>query len=101
MSVPITPVIVLLAFSFVGFAHAKNRSLQVVADGCPFIGERNSCIGLDLGNGTKYDISSANPRVDPTQHLGVGVYAQKTAKTSACGVVLQNIRWSYTKQVCR
>ena len=96
---------IFLAFSLVILNHAsataKITHKRVEVDGCPVaVGDR--CILLNPGNGTLYDISSANPPIDPTQHLGVAVSAQVSTKSGACnqGIPLQNIKWSYTKQRC-
>jgi hypothetical protein len=92
---------VLVSWPFAVEATPKNRVHEKVeVDGC-LVQDDNGCVYLKTGTRT-FDVSSANPKMDPKQHLGVALVARIASPGSMCkrGIPLDNIKWSYTKQVC-
>src|SRR4051794_9780094 len=81
------------------FAYAQSPSDET-HDGCVRAGTQAGCV--QLNSGQIYDVSSANPRMDPSLHLGVEVTAKRATTAGACatGIALDQIRWRYTNQHC-
>jgi hypothetical protein len=92
-------VLFVLVTGFSTRLDAASRSVPIEVNGC-VIAKSNGCILLISGN-DEYDVSSARPRIDPNQHLGV-VLTGERAITSSCkrAVPHTKIKWSYTKQLC-
>lgn len=90
----------LVSWPLVAEATPRNRAHNTIeVDGCLVQGD-DGCVYLETGT-AKFDVSLANPKMDPKQHLGVTLIAKK-AGAGVCkgGIPLENIKWSYTKQVC-
>jgi hypothetical protein len=91
----------LVSWPFVVAATPKNRTHdKVEVDGC-LVQDDDGCVYLETGT-AKFDVSLANPKMDPKQHLGVALVAKTASAGGMCkgGIRLDNIKWSYTKQVC-
>jgi hypothetical protein len=92
---------VICAIVTTGACYGAKAQPAIERDGCISLGKEPACILLQSGR--IYDVSSANPKMDPMRHLGVQVMGTKASRASACGtlaIVLDNILWRYTTQTC-
>ncbi len=83
-------------------AQPKGEASDRVAfTGCPMQGVEGGCLVIQAPDGTAYDISSARPRPRPG-YLRVRLTGRKSDRVGICqqGQILENIRWTYTKQRC-
>ena len=78
----------------------KGGGNTVSVTGCPTQGTAN-CLVIKGQDGSSYDISSAKPRPKPN-YLVIRLTGRKTDRVSMCnaGTVLDQIKWSYTRQKC-
>jgi hypothetical protein len=72
----------------------------VAVTACARAGVEASCLMITGGDGTVFNITSANPR--PLLDVMIQLRGTVTDKLSACnqGTVLDNISWTPTQQKC-
>ena len=75
---------------------------QIHATGCLMPGVEAGCLVLKGSDGTLYNVTSANPKPDISQHLAISVTAKKFDGVTMCmqGIALTEIHWTYTKMRC-
>jgi hypothetical protein len=79
-------------------APKPGESVSVAA--CARPGVEASCLMINGADGTVFNITSANPK--PPRDVIIQLRGTVTDKLSACnqGVVLDNINWTATQQMC-
>lgn len=92
----------LLASGFAGSAQQANAQQRVTVIGCPTFGVEPNCLLIRGADNNTYNISGARQRLQPSQRA-IRLSGTTTRKTSYCqqGIVLENIVWTYTDQVCK
>jgi hypothetical protein len=86
-----------------GFAASSQGAgaETVTVQGCPIPGVTAGCLVIQGFDKQTYNITAAKPRPMPDDRV-IRLTGTKTDKVSLCmqGVVLDDIKWSYTQQKC-
>lgn len=98
--VVIAALALLAMIAFVSAQPAAERGKTVTVTGCPYAGVMPTCIMLK-GKDQTYNITSAEPR-PPVGDVVIRLTGMVADKASLClqGAVLDNIKWTATKQKC-
>ena len=74
---------------------------KVIVEGCPVPGTEMNCLVLRGRDNVTYDISAAKPR--PAIGRAVHLTGTKSSRLGICqqGIILDDIRWSYTEEKCQ
>ena len=80
---------------------SANAEEAVKLKGCPTPGAEMSCLILKGPDNITYDISAAKP-APRVGFLAIELSGTKSDKLGICqqGVILEGIRWNYTKDKC-
>jgi hypothetical protein len=81
---------------------AANAQQRVTVIGCPSAGVEPNCLVIRGADNNTYNISGARQRPQLGQRA-IRLSGTTSRKASYCqqGVMLENIVWTYTDQVCR
>ncbi|MGH7126669.1 MAG: hypothetical protein ACREFI_19985 [Stellaceae bacterium] len=103
MSKPyLAAVVALLSYAPAALAQNAASPQPVTITGCPVAGVEGNCLAI-TSKGTTYNITSANPKPDPSKHLMISLRGTPDPdKVSICmqGTILKDIKWEYLKQTC-